>query len=290
MQKKTLIHAGIQTRYFEYGNPEDPPIVCFHGLAGSGLYTYGELAPVLQERYRLIVFDSPGHGETQPCRSKPAYRFAHLAEWFHGAVGELLAGPYFVMGHSWGADVALHFTRHFPGNIRGLILLDGAFTFPQNQPEMTKEFALAGWADYIRGAVYVDWQEVADEYKTFTSRWNGRIEQNTKTIFQKQPDGQYRLIASENTILPIIEAFFDEPFPEVYPYVNVPTLLIHAQLPQELAAARKRGIAQMAADIADVSIYAMPGAGHMLQWDAPQETAARIEEWILQKGLVKKHR
>ncbi|MGO1058341.1 alpha/beta fold hydrolase [Planococcus sp. FY231025] len=286
MQWKTRIHDGILSQYFEYGDPENPAIVCFHGLAGSGIYTYGELAPLLQGRYRLIVFDSPGHGGTEAFESKSGYRFSNLAEWFHGAVGTILSEPYFIMGHSWGADVALHFARHFPGNIRGLILLDGAFTFPQNQPEMTKENALAGWADYMENAVYDTWQDVANEYRNFTSRWNARIEQSTKSIFHRQADRRYRLIVSENTILPILEAFFEEPFSEAYSYVNVPTLLIHAELPEELTAAREQGIAQMTSEIADVSICPIPGTGHMLQWDAPEKVAAHIEAWMLQKALL----
>lgn len=261
-------------------------IVCFHGLAGSGIYTFGELAPFLEDRFHLLVFDSPGHGATEAFASDADYRFSNLASWFSGAVSEILSEPFYIMGHSWGADAALHFTRHFPGNVRGLILLDGGFTFPQNQPEMTKDFALTGWEVYIKNTDYANWEDVTDEYRTFTSKWNANIEQATKTIFRKTADRRYRLIVSEKTVLPIIKAFFDEPFTEAYPYVNVPTLLIHAELPEELAQARKRGVSQITAGIADVSITAIRGAGHMLQWDAPDEVADRITKWMRQKNLL----
>lgn len=219
MQKKTGSHLGIPFQYYESGNPKNPVLVCFHGLAGSSIYTFSELAPFLEDRFRLI-------------------------------------------------------------------LLDGGFTFPQNQPGMTKSVALAGWAEYMKNADYANWQDVAAEYRAYTSRWNAEIERGIKSIFRKTGDGGYRLIASEKSILSIIEAFYDEPFNEAYSYIQVPALLVHAELPKELAPARRLGISQMEAAMNDVSIAAMDGAGHMLPWDAPGATAACIKEWMQQKAFL----
>lgn len=286
MQKKTGSHLGIPFQYYESGNPENPVLVCFHGLAGSSIYTFSELAPFLEDRFRLVLIDSPGHGGTQAFEAEKDYQFSNLAAWFHGAILSLLSEPFFVMGHSWGADAALHFTRHFPDNVRGLILLDGGFTFPQNQPGMTKSVALAGWAEYMKNADYANWQDVAAEYRAYTSRWNAEIERGIRSIFRKSGDGGYRLIASEKSILSIIEAFYDEPFNEAYSYIQVPTLLVHAELPKELAPARRLGMDQMESAMNDVSIAAMDGAGHMLPWDAPGATAACIKEWMQQKAFL----
>lgn len=46
--------------------------------------------------------------------------------WLNTALGSILQKPYHLLGHSWGADAALHFTRHFPLNVSELVLLDGA--------------------------------------------------------------------------------------------------------------------------------------------------------------------
>ncbi|WP_238323369.1 hypothetical protein [Planococcus antarcticus] len=56
----------------------------------------------------------------------------------------------------------------------GLVLLDGGFTFPQNQPEMTFEYAYTGWNDYMKQSVFADEEEISHEYQTYTNRWDSR--------------------------------------------------------------------------------------------------------------------
>ncbi|MGI2326799.1 alpha/beta fold hydrolase [Planococcus sp. YIM B11945] len=81
-------------------------------------------------------------------------------------------------------------------------------------------------------------------------------------------------------MLSIIKAFFAEPFALAYPFVSMPTLLIHASLPADLDKARAKGIEQMEHAITDVTIKAVAESAHMIQWDAPEQTADQIRSWL----------
>lgn len=280
MQKLEIATQEGVVNYYEHGDKKNPTIVCLHGLAGNGFYSFGELAPYLNDSYHLIILDSPGHGKTSPFPKEDDYLFSSLATWIHQVVEEIVHGTFYILGHSWGADVALHFTRFYPEKVLGLILLDGGFTFPQNQPEMTFGYAYSGWNDYMDHSVFNDEEEIFREYRTYTTQWDSRKEQYAASLFNNRPDGKFELVTSKFTVLSIIKAFFAEPFAEAYSFIKVPTLLIYAEHPKSLDAARAKGILQLRENIENVSVKVMAATSHMVQWDEPEQIARFITKWV----------
>lgn len=283
MQNREISTQSGKVSYLEYGNVEKPTIVCLHGLAGNGFYSFAELADQSNEDFHLIVFDMPGHGKSSPLHNEEDYLFSNLANWLQQTFAQVIQKPYFIMGHSWGADTVLHFTRHFPEDVQGLILLDGAFTFPQNQPEMNFDYAYSGWTDYMDKSIYQTENDIFNEYRSFTQNWDARKEQYVRSIFRKRSDGQYELIASKHTVLSIIKAFFNEPFAEAYPYIKAPTILIHAEHPKELNEARNKGISHLKNAIEDTTVLSVPDSAHLLQWDHPDQLSTMIKKWISER-------
>ncbi|QHJ71849.1 alpha/beta fold hydrolase [Planococcus halotolerans] len=283
MQNHEIETEQGTVNYIEYGDINRPTIVCLHGLAGNGLYSFDELSGYLEDHFHLIVLDMPGHGRTSPLPNEEDYLYSNLAKWLQDVLNIITNKPFFIIGHSWGADAALHFTRHFPDNVQGLILLDGAFTFPQNQPEMTFDYAYSGWTGYMDKSVYRSENDFFSEYRSFTQNWDARRENYVRSIFEKRNDNQYELIASKHTVLSIIKAFYEEPFAEAYPYIKVPTILIHAEHPVELNEARNKGISQLKTAIEDVTVLSIPDSAHLLQWDHPNQLSTMIKKWISER-------
>jgi len=275
---------GKSISYSEWGNQNQPTMVCFHGLAGSALYSFSVLQQHLSQQFRIIVLDQPGHGRSGSFDQESDYLFSNLAEWYRKVFAELGLTDFYLVGHSWGADVALHFTKYHPDMVRGLILLDGAFTFPHLQEGMTFEVTYEGWNQYMDNAKYSNWEEIIKEYRGYTKNWTSQIEQVVPTIFTDD----YQLIATKFTVLSIIKAFFAESFVEAYAHIKVPVLLVHATEPQELDTAREKGIEKIKEEIEDVTVVSID-AGHMLQWDDPDRVAAEILQFAnkLPKQTIK---
>ncbi|MGM0846292.1 MAG: alpha/beta fold hydrolase [Bacillota bacterium] len=278
MENKEMLIEGKTVNYYVYGDVTKPAIVFLHGLAGGSLFSFHELTEVLKKEFHLILIDQPGHGKSTPFSHEEEYLFSSMAIWYDKVFEKLIVRPFYLAGHSWGADVALHYTRKFGWKIKGLILLDGAITYPHFQEEMTFNISYMGWKEYIEKAEYSHWQDVIKEYQLYTTSWNQLKEESLKTIMKN--DGKYSLVASEFTILAIIKAFFKEHFYSAYRHIQLPVLLILAEKPEELESARQRGIAQMRKEISDISVMRINGSGHMLQWDEPEKVANIIREWI----------
>ncbi|MFB7142796.1 alpha/beta fold hydrolase [Gottfriedia sp. NPDC056225] len=280
MQNVMLNIENKKVSYYEYGNKENQTIVCFHGLAGNAIYSFAELAKILENKFHLIVFDNPGHGKTTAFDNEDDYLFSNLSNWYNKVLKQVINKPFYLMGHSWGADIVLNFTKMNPNNVLGIVLLDGGFTYPENQSDMTFEKAYTGWSEYMDNSSYNNWDELIQEYKNYTKRWSRDIEHYVASLFTKNNQDQFELITSKFTVLSIVKAFFKEPFSKTYPFIKVPVMLIHATIPASLNLARDVGISQLNRSVKDVSVIAIEDTTHMIQWDEPNKVSNLITNWI----------
>ncbi len=112
-------HEGGSVAYRDFGG-HGQTVMLLHGLGGN-LAHWGPLAPLLQDRYRLLAIDLPSHGaSTAPA----AYSF----DTDVSAVDELrrhlgLDRPALV-GHSYGGMLARLYASTYANEIAGMVLVD----------------------------------------------------------------------------------------------------------------------------------------------------------------------
>jgi pimeloyl-ACP methyl ester carboxylesterase len=86
---------------------DGPVVYLVHGWAGSAQRMVGLVEPLLIRSYRVVVFDAPSHGRSDPGPSGPGrsngLEFAHAA----GAVSAVLGPAPGVITHSLGAMAAM---------------------------------------------------------------------------------------------------------------------------------------------------------------------------------------
>jgi pimeloyl-ACP methyl ester carboxylesterase len=99
-----------------------PDLVLLHGLSGNARDFTFALAPALAARYRVIVFDRPGLGFSDPL---PAGADGLADQARHLAQAALLLGARrpVVAGHSYGGSVALAWAVSQPDRIAALVTL-----------------------------------------------------------------------------------------------------------------------------------------------------------------------
>ncbi|MBS4203631.1 alpha/beta fold hydrolase [Lederbergia citrea] len=278
MKDYDLGNEEFSVHFYEWGKNNKPIIVCLHGLGNSGA-AFFELAEYLEDNYHVLSFDNPGHGRTSSFVNEDDYLFSNIAQWYDNVFQQVLKEPFYILGHSWGADIALHYAKKYPEKIKGVILLDGGYTFPDFQEDMTFSKVYDGWNYYMNhSSVFDNWADIIKEYQQYTNHWNKKIEEMVSTLFIK--DEKYELISSKFTVLSIIKAFFKESFTTAYPYIKSSLILIHATLPKELINARKAGITRLKQNIKDVTIVSMIKTNHLVHWDDPHKVANEIHNWI----------
>src|SRR5438876_1142371 len=97
--------AGIRMHFVEAGAEDAPPLLLLHGWPQSW-YAYRKLIPEYAERYRVIVPDLRGWGETDAPES--GYSSQDRAADTIALIEALeLAkdGPIKVIGHDWGCFI-----------------------------------------------------------------------------------------------------------------------------------------------------------------------------------------
>jgi magnesium chelatase accessory protein len=109
---------GVRLRWYEGGS--GPTVALLHGYGGAAS-NWVLVAPWLAERYRVVVPDLPGHGGSSALPGPPE-RVDPYAE----RLASLLDGPAVLVGHSFGAVVALRLAARRPELVRGLVLAGAA--------------------------------------------------------------------------------------------------------------------------------------------------------------------
>lgn len=97
------------------------PLVLIHGNPGS-CQDWAMLYGPLSSRYCAFAFDRPGHGQSD----RPNDRDITVdlqAQMLHSALNELNVEQPILVGHSWGAALALAYALEFQDDVAGLVLL-----------------------------------------------------------------------------------------------------------------------------------------------------------------------
>ena len=115
---------------------DDVPIVLLHGLSATA-DTWNQVAEHLYQSYQVIAFDLRGHGlSDQPANG---YDLVTIAEDIIRGMAILGLGQVALIGHGWGARVALTLAARHPALISHLILVDCPHVEPKHWPGMTRE-------------------------------------------------------------------------------------------------------------------------------------------------------
>lgn len=118
---------GARLHYEDVGT--GPVLVLLHGngsmttdFASSGLIAQAA------RRHRVIAFDRPGYGHSSRPWGRPLGAMAQ-ARLLWAALDRLGVGQAVVLGHSWGASVAVAMALAAPDRVAGLALVSGYY-FP----------------------------------------------------------------------------------------------------------------------------------------------------------------
>ncbi len=116
---------GVRLHYLERG--EGSPVVLLHGnvVTAEDFRTSGVLE-LLATRHRVIAFDRPGFGYSDRPHGS-AWSARAQANLLRDALDVLDIKRPVVLGHSWGAAVALALALNHPDDVRGLVLLSGYY-------------------------------------------------------------------------------------------------------------------------------------------------------------------
>jgi len=141
----------------EVGEPGAYPIVVLHGGPGLDHHEFGEyLDPLAERGYRLVLVDQRASGRSPHC-DPATWTLQTMAEDVVSLARSLGLGRYAVLGHSYGAFVALQNAVDFPGMATQTIVSNGV---PAAKYLAAVEKNLAAFEPiHLRAQVAASWEK-----------------------------------------------------------------------------------------------------------------------------------
>jgi Predicted hydrolases or acyltransferases (alpha/beta hydrolase superfamily) len=109
----------LRVRYVESGSGS--AVVLIHGNAGSiEDFEFGAIE-TLSSNYRVMAVERPGHGKSDRPTGKTDVEYQ--ARLLHQVLSSLSVARPVLVGHSWGAALALSYVLQYPTEVSALILV-----------------------------------------------------------------------------------------------------------------------------------------------------------------------
>lgn len=256
---------------------DGPDVLLLHGLASSS-HIWDLVAPRLTRLgIRVVAFDQRGHGLS----GKPSagYGFDRTSDDVVAVIRAMRLRRPVVVGHSWGANVALEVAVRRPRLIGGAVLLDGAFL------PLRERFAWPAAKQHL-SPPQLNGMTVDAFLARIHDRWGRWLEPTPETdavflsLIRVDRAGRIRPRLTRANHLRILRAMWEQDSERLLRRVRVPTLVLAARAPgtpdaDGLVRARRAGSERIRTIGSPVSFEWIHGI-HDVPLQRPEAVARRI--------------
>jgi len=268
INEKFVTVDRLRVRYVESGR--GPAVVMIHGNAGNiEDFEFG-LIQELSSNYRVIAVDRPGHGKSdRPNTANVEYQ----ARLLHQVLTSLRVDQPVLVGHSWGAALALSYALQYPKELSGMILVAPAAYPDAGESRLLQALAkppVVGDVTLILGRAILGRhilkeslsrafspQPVPDEYlKRVSSSWLGR----------KQLKAYLDDESSLNASLKHLSQHYGE--------IDVPVVIITGD--HDAIVSAKENAYRLKSDIPHAQLFEIKDTGHEIPQTHPESIARAL--------------
>ncbi|KFE36955.1 alpha/beta fold hydrolase [Thioclava atlantica] len=260
------LRQGAEIFWQSFGHGARPAIAIHCTLGSSNLWA-GALEPFAGE-LSTIAFDQPSHGQSAPWRGDPAEPGAFQTQVTRIAAS-FIERPVDLIGHSFGASVALRIAVGAPEAVRSLTLIEPVLfaALPESDPDWQ---ALRAKQDHFEALMAEGDCEPAAH--GFMRDWGTGQPWESYSEAHRE-----RFIASMPMVENISRANFEDPAGIAraggIEGIDAPAMIIHGDRSPPTMPKVAEAIA---ARLPDVGVACIQGAGHMLPVTHPAQCADLI--------------
>jgi pimeloyl-ACP methyl ester carboxylesterase len=262
---------GLELHYLDWGGAARTPAIALHGFA-LNCHSWDEVAPRLRSRLHVLAFDQRGHGLSDRAERVEDYTRENMVADLESAVRELGLSRPVVIGHSMGGMNAMTFAARNPELVRALVLVDVG---PEVSVDGAREVGL-----FVAGPYELDsldaWVEHTHRYYPWRSK--ERIRARLAVSLRETPGGKLAKQYDER----FRQGFGGvadarDALAEAASGLRCPTLLVHGAASPVLT---REMAERFAASVACVELVSIPGAGHSVAGDKPEEFLKVVEAFL----------
>lgn len=263
---------GVRLHYIERGRGE--PLVLIHG---NGMmiqdFLVSGIVDDLAKRYRVIIIDRPGYGYSDRPRGLWTPR-AH-ATLYQKALQQLGVTRAVVLGHSWGALVAVALALQAPQLVRSLVLASGYY-YPTLRADvmLSSPVAIPGIGDVMRHTVSPVVGRVLQPAMIKAMFAPAAVPERFDREFPKPMmlrPVQLRASAEDAALMTPVTVELEKHYRDL----KLPVVIIAGGDDQIVDLERQSK--RLHKELPDSELVVVPGMGHMIQHLAPRQVIAAID-------------
>jgi len=243
----------IRLHALDYGG-ELPPLVVLPGITSPAI-TMDFVARELTDLVRPVVVDVRGRGLSD---DGEGYGLAEYASDTEALISGLGLDRPLLLGHSMGARIAAVVAARAAIPLRGAVLVDPPMSGPGRAPYPTSLDAFLRQLSEARRGTDAD--EVAASWPAWPRR-------------EQELRARWLSSCAQQAIAATHHGFEHEDFFDWWPAVPTPVAMLYGADSPVVTAT---GAQQAAASNPAAALHPIPGAGHMVFWDAPTTALATL--------------
>jgi len=268
-KKSMALPNGESLAYIDTGDRSGPAVVLIHGYTDNAR-DWVPMLPYLSKRYRLILVDIRGHGQSSKpecCYSR--LDFAYDIKLLLDALGVRKAD---IVGHSLGSIIAQTFAEYWPERTAQVVLISSTGGTPPDRPKKPPQFDFAAEIRKLKEPIDAD-------SPFMIAWWDSPTPVDPDFIRRQRKDAAgipLRVwLAVLDQALPANNAFAD--LQATLPRLKAPTLLIWGSKDPIMEEDVRQSL-RNALPNAKVKIF--DGLGHNPFWEDPRGVAGVINTFL----------
>ena len=268
-----FLPSGAEVHIRDEGNKDKPPLILLHGANGS-LHNWEKLVSELENDYRLISFDLPGHGLTGATPQEDYSNIA-MANFTREVIGLYDFDTVTLVGHSAGGGVALRYALMYPREVDAMVLVSSSGMQRDEGDSPGGAYALT------RSSIGLSLLRYFTPKFMLASTLKGQVGDPDNFVTDKMVTRYWKLLrmagSRDAAIKRYSERHLEPPLEPILRAVNPTTLLLWGS--QDTVIDPKYGI-EMNTQIVGSLLKLYPQAGHSAHEEMPERAAIDIRQFL----------
>jgi len=296
--RRVTLGNGIELDVLDEGPRDGPVLIFLHGFPDSHR-TWRHQVARFSDRYRCIVPDQRGYRGSSKPEGVENYTPDKLIGDIFLLAAALDVGKFTIVGHDWGGAIAwgVALIGQGMGRVERAVILNAPHPtiFPKllytnrQQRQASQYFRL--FRDPASDAIVEQFGLGGVLLKAFgETPENPKMEPEERAALMADWENREAAIAMLNwyRASPMEVLDMDAPYelpagyqPVSIPKLTIPTLVVWAMDDIALPPANLDGMDEL---IEDLTVVKVPGSGHFVQWEAPDQVNAAMEAFLARKA------
>ena len=289
--RRVALATGVTLNVALAGPADAPPVILLHGFPESHR-TWRGIAPLLEDRFRLVMPDQRGFAGSDRPEGVGAYRVQNIVDDFFALADALSIESFALVGHDWGGAAAWAAAIKADSRIERLAIVNSPHPviFQKSLIESAEQRAASQYINAFKAPGFEKVVEAMGFEKFFEKSFGSHVDLTSIPEAEKR---QYIAEWSQSGALTAMLNWYRAshlivppplvtvPIPDwvlgAFPKVRIPTLVVWGMRDPALLPIQLDGLDRL---VEDLTVVRLPEAGHFAPWETPEPVAEALGHFL----------